>query len=41
MQKGLAKASELRGLKRQMVRIEGTIGDLLARVARPKVRSAS
>ncbi len=33
VQKGLAKASELRGLKRQMVRIEGTIGDLLARVA--------
>ncbi|MBU2326613.1 MAG: HlyD family type I secretion periplasmic adaptor subunit [Alphaproteobacteria bacterium] len=33
VQKGLAKASELRGLRRQMVRIEGTIGDLLARVA--------
>jgi len=33
VQKGLAKAAELRGLKRQMVRIEGTIGDLLARVA--------
>ncbi|MGL3606787.1 HlyD family type I secretion periplasmic adaptor subunit [Rhizobium sp. G187] len=31
--KGLAKASELRGLKRQMVRIEGTVGDLLARIA--------
>lgn len=31
--KGLAKASELRGLRRQMVRIEGTIGDLLARIA--------
>lgn len=33
VQKGLAKASELRGLRRQMVRIEGTIGDLVARVA--------
>jgi HlyD family type I secretion membrane fusion protein len=33
VQKGLAKAAELRGLRRQMVRIEGTIGDLLARVA--------
>lgn len=33
VQKGLAKASELRGLRRQMVRIEGTIGDLLARIA--------
>lgn len=33
VEKGLAKASELRGLRRQMVRIEGTIGDLLARVA--------
>lgn len=33
IQKGLAKAAELRGLRRQMVRIEGTIGDLLARVA--------
>lgn len=33
VEKGLAKASELRGLRRQMVRIDGTIGDLLARVA--------
>lgn len=33
VEKGLAKASELRGLRRQMVRIEGTIGDLVARVA--------
>ncbi|MFN3635293.1 MAG: HlyD family type I secretion periplasmic adaptor subunit, partial [Rhizobium rhizophilum] len=33
VQKGLAKASELRGLRRQMVRIDGTIGDLVARVA--------
>jgi HlyD family secretion protein len=33
VKKGLAKAAELRGLRRQMVRIEGTIGDLLARVA--------
>lgn len=33
VEKGLAKASELRGLRRQMVRIEGTIGDLVARIA--------
>lgn len=33
VRKGLAKAAELRGLRRQMVRIEGTVGDLLARVA--------
>ncbi|MDH4440128.1 MAG: HlyD family type I secretion periplasmic adaptor subunit [Rhizobium sp.] len=31
--KGLAKASELRGLRRQMVRIEGAVGDLVARMA--------
>ncbi|MDH4414629.1 MAG: HlyD family type I secretion periplasmic adaptor subunit [Rhizobium sp.] len=36
VQKGLAKASELRGIRRQMVRIEGTIGDLVARVAEAK-----
>lgn len=33
VEKGLAKASELRGLRRQMVRIEGTVGDLVARIA--------